>query len=453
MASNEKRESRINRERGRWLHDVERRKRRNYLKRATTQTAPNYRESEHFGYRSASLGLMSSCYQQSLPHDSVVAGQMAAPRVFSLHHNPTETILFIQRIARYAKQSRKRLRLFIDLGRVEEMDLAADSLLAIILKEIKHEWFNTGQASIRGRFPRSAELRREMEEVGAVRVLQTDPGRDNVELSFRQDVKVYRHRETGIEIERTYDAPATIEKVTQQFADHVNGCLGTINRELNETGRGNLCNYIGELLSNAQEHAGITDWTIIGYLDAQNKVFKVAVINFGRSIEQTFLPVDRASYTWEQVGKYLERHESNAAKKIGATRGTLITLGALQGKVSSKNITAESTRGHGTVAMIEFFQRIHAQCVGEGSLQAEMALISGDCYISFDGRYSMKFDQRTQRDVIAFNSTNDLMRLPDGRVVKSMPGVTFPGTVITIGFPLTDKLQIREVDRGQATTN
>lgn len=440
-----KRTIRLVQSRRRWLHDLKRKEKKEDALARALMSAPDFREEIRRGYQSAPLRLMAAKCSETLPSDAVVAGKMVAPRIFSLHENPQETLRTIFRIAKYAQSQRSQLRVSIDLGGVKKMDLAADSLLGIVLKEIKNECFGVRRAVIRGSYPRSEELRTEMTEVGTVKVLMSRPGQDNVELSFNEDIRVYRHRETGTEITRTYDASATVETVTGEFANHVNRCLNTIGLELNEIGLKNLCKYIGELLANAQEHAGITDWTIIGYLDTKSKVFKFSVINFGKSIEDTFTDLDPDSYTWKQIESYVYRHQNSALRKFGMRRGSLITVAALQGKVSSKNFTNENTRGQGTVAMIEFFQNIYDHCKGEGAVPAEMTLISGSTHISFDGRYRIS-QVASNRELIAFNANNDMNELPDGKVVRSMPGVSFPGTIITINFPLTERLQIREVE-------
>lgn len=432
--------------RSKWLHDVEREKKKAERRRVEQARYLKKPQGLRERYRSIPLRLMAERCAEQLSSDAVKAGRFQAPKNFSLHHNPQETLREIFKIAKYAKSSRPVLRINVDLRRVTQMDLAADSLLAIVLKEIKNECFNVRRSSIRGTYPSSSELQRELQEIGTIKVLMADPGRDNIEISLNEDVKVFRYRQTGSEIIRTLDASDTVESVTEKFANHVNRCLGTIGYELTEMGRRNLCDYVGEVLTNAQEHAGIKDWTIVGYLDVDAKIFKTAVINFGKSYEDTFVDLEEDSYAWCQVKGYLQRHADTAQKKYGLSKGSLLTVAALQGKVSSKNLSSADTRGQGTVAMIEFFQRIHDVCSGHNRFPTEMAVISGSTHITFDGLYRLKKDDRTGRDVIAFNGENDLRKLPDGKVVKTMPGVHFPGTIISINFPLTPKLQIREIE-------
>ncbi|WP_159097457.1 hypothetical protein [Stenotrophomonas sp. SAU14A_NAIMI4_5] len=428
----------------RWIHDVERRRKRRVVK-AKINNQEKDAENKSKRYRSKPLGLMAGKSHEVLVRDSVIAGKVIVPRSFSVHHNPRDTLLSIFRIAKYARQNKGSLRVNIDLSRVTEMDLAADSLLAIVLKEIKNESFGLRKVSIRGSFPRQQELQREMEEVGTVKVLMSDRGKDNVEFSLKGDVKVFRHRQASLEPTRTIDASDSVEAVTEKFSDHVNNCLNTINKELTANGRRNLCDYVGELLTNAQDHAGMTDWTIVGYLDVATKLFKVVVVNFGSSIEETFTALEDG-YTRDQVYGYVQRHKDAAFRKYRMREGALYTVAALQGKVSSKNFDESGTRGQGTIAMMEFFQRISDACSDEGTGDPEMVLVSGDTHIRFHRKYKMKKDEATGREIIAFNKENSTSELPDGELVRTMVGASFPGTLISINFPLSGKLQIREIE-------
>ncbi|AWH48096.1 hypothetical protein C1925_02420 [Stenotrophomonas sp. SAU14A_NAIMI4_5] len=96
--------------------------------------------------------------------------------------------------------------------------------------------------------------------------------------------------------------------------------------------------------------------------------------------------------------------------------------------------------------MMEFFQRISDACSDEGTGDPEMVLVSGDTHIRFHRKYKMKKDEATGREIIAFNKENSTSELPDGELVRTMVGASFPGTLISINFPLSGKLQIREIE-------
>jgi hypothetical protein len=64
-----------------------------------------------------------------------------------------------------------------------------------------------------------------------------------------------------------------------------------------------------------------------------------------------------------------------------------------------------------------------------------MAILSGKTHILFDGTYQMAPDA-SGRNVIAFNAQNDLSSKPDPKYVRNLGGDGFPGTVISIRFPM-----------------
>ena len=214
-------------------------------------------------------------------------------------------------------------------------------------------------------------------------------------------------------------------------------CLKRVKRRLKPAGRMNLANYVAEILNNAEEHAGLVDWTIQGYLDTSLVVpiCEIALFNFGRSFADTFRDLPRDSYTWTQIGRYIEIHRTARLFRRNWQEEDLLTVVALQPHVSSKNTIETDTRGHGTVELIDFFQRVHQECTKQNA-GAEMGIVSGSTYIRFDGRYKLQ-DGGEGRRVIAFNADNSLMQQPDPKYVRSLGQVRFPDTIISIRFPLT----------------
>ncbi len=228
-------------------------------------------------------------------------------------------------------------------------------------------------------------------------------------------------------------------KVTQQFSDHINQCLRRVNKkQLKEQARHRLCAYISEIIDNAEEHGQMGDWSIQGYLDTSLDVptCEIVIFNFGSTISSTFGALPDTSYTYEQVQRYIKLHQKGNLFNRGWAKDDLYTLVALQGSVSTKNHTRDDTRGNGTVDLITFFQRIHQECVkdAEGA-SARMVLASGSTSILFDGSYDMRPNAEGV-NIIAFNKENDLEKKPDATYVRSMVGVTFPGAVISVKFPL-----------------
>jgi hypothetical protein len=65
-----------------------------------------------------------------------------------------------------------------------------------------------------------------------------------------------------------------------------------------------------------------------------------------------------------------------------------------------------------------------------------MAIVSGGTYILFDGTHRMR-ETEGKGKTIAFNKSNDLYLKPDEDYVKPLRGLHFPGTIISIRFPLS----------------
>lgn len=200
-----------------------------------------------------------------------------------------------------------------------------------------------------------------------------------------------------------------------------------------------MSKYTGEILNNAQDHSGHDEAIITGYLDNSNSTHlcEIAIFNFGKTIADTFREMPGTSYTHEEIDGYIKEHQKWSLFGSDWTKDNLLTVVALQGHISSKNLRKDQDRGQGTVDLIEFFQRMHKQCIDveQSNSMTEMAILSGSTHIYFDGSYTMREDSNG-RKVIAFNHTNDLHQKPDSKYVKNLHDLFFPGTVISIRFPM-----------------
>ena len=154
------------------------------------------------------------------------------------------------------------------------------------------------------------------------------------ERRCRHYVRVFRPRHPD---DKTEQANAA-----EKFANHVNKCLAREGRALTETARALLCSYVVEIIDNAENHAGMVDWTIQGYLDAacESPECEIVILNFGKSIAETLQELSIDSYTWRQIGGYLDRHRQCGWFSSGWREEDLLTLIALQASVSRKNTSA-----------------------------------------------------------------------------------------------------------------
>lgn len=395
-------------------------------------------QDERFGESSKVLLLISQL-KFAIPKESKGRVKYKAPKIFSIMENPQGVLDSIKSFATELLQHQKLRRVFVDLSDVEVYDLGANSLLDILIEEASYKATRTGRR-IRwsGAYPRDPSLRRFVKSMGVIKKLQVS--------------HEYPHPEEADKV-NTYDARcknyvratrlSEVDKknrVTTQFADHINSCLKRVNRKLTQSAQSYLCKYVSEILDNAEEHANMFDWTIQGYLDTHKKDWEIEIVilNFGRTIAESLEALEPTHYCRKKIQPYLDAHQKHGFFNFGGwNRKSLLTLIALQGGVSSKNESDSLIRGIGTVELITFFQIMceHLKKEANNALPAKMTLISGETEIIFDNLYKM-IKNKDDISVIAFNSENDLYKPPDPTYVKEIKGASFPGTVLSIKFHL-----------------
>lgn len=414
----------------------ERRKHREW--RARRQV--NDREAVDASYGDSSKILNLVADQHPVPSERFAKkGRVTfvAPANFSLLENPVGCLEALKKLAAELKIPRVR-RVHIDLGGVTAFDVGANGLLDVLVDEV--DWkARRSKRKIRwtGRYPANQALRRLVKALGVIKKLGVEHEYPEAQVAakleaFEDRCRHYVRAVRPSETERK-------ARVTQRFADHLSECLARIGRSFTPEARHLLCSYVTEVLDNAEEHSGLFDWSVQGYLDTHKLpwVCEIVIFNFGNSIAKTFQNLPVLSYTRKMVEPYLVAHQRKGFFRQGWSHEDLFTLIALQQSVSTKNRSNLDTRGNGTVDLIRFFQRLCLECRADGTeLKPKMALISGTTRILFDGTYEMK-KNGVGLGVIAFNQANDLLLAPDPAYVTSISSVTFPGTVLSIKFPLS----------------
>lgn len=203
-----------------------------------------------------------------------------------------------------------------------------------------------------------------------------------------------------------------------------------------------------ETLDNVNAHVG-SDWWVCA--DAQVRegappVVQIAVFNFGSSIYETMLRVPAASDVAHQIDWLVAEHQRRG--QFGETwcRENLVTLFALQDAVTSRG----EPGGKGTRNVIAGFEYL-ASAVG-AMQEVQLGWTSGRTQVLLDGRYrmgpsSVDFRQRGSglRD-LALNPGNDLREAPDPTAVRNLP-VPFPGTLLSLRFPVSPEYLTYEVGR------
>jgi len=388
-----------------------------------------------FGDSSRIVRMLADAYRQDVKPDRRET-IIRVPEVFSIIEDPVTALNVILGFAKTTRLFRLR-RVQFDQSRLKTYDLAASSLLDMVASEMKLEARQRGMLlRFAGKYPTDPSVKRFIKSLGIVAHL--DIRHEIADRSEQQGIRVFERRK------RHYDAPKDVaeadvkSRAASGFVDHINDCLSNIGRQLTRDSRQILCAYIGEILGNAEEHAGFVDWTIVGYLDSTlpQPVCEIAIFNFGASIFQTMNALERTSYTWKQIQPFLWMHEAPKAFGKQWRARDLLTLIAMQGHVSTKNLTEEDTRGQGTIDLIEFFQRMCEECAADGLANAKMCILSGSTFLLFDGKYRLR-EVAGHGKVIAFNAENSLDKRPDPKYVRSLGALEFPGTIISIRFPLS----------------
>lgn len=391
-------------------------------------------ERNAFGDKSLILGLLSKDVALKSQNKKGRV-KFKAPEKFSIFENPTEVLKSISMLATEIQQPRVR-DIHLDMSLMQSYDLAANGLLDVIVEEFTTKAKQTGRRiKWSGKYPTTNALRRFVQALGVIKRLKIFHEYPNPEVASKLETFEHRckHYVRAVRLNDTDEK----SRITQRFVAHVNACLERIAKTLTSDAKNVLAKYIGEVIDNAEEHSGMYDWTIQGYLDTQSDdwICEICIFNFGKTIAATLDGLPLESFARQYVQPYLDAHEKQGLFSTGWHRDRLLTIIALQLGVSSKKLDdGVNTRGFGTHDLISFFMKVQKECSENGRFDgAVMNLISGNTLIKFDGKYQMRDGK------IAFNHTNDLHSLPDSNYVSELKGVSFPGTILSIKYPLTIK--------------
>ncbi|KVZ41814.1 hypothetical protein WL18_19240 [Burkholderia ubonensis] len=382
--------------------------------------------------------------------------RVRVPQRFSIIDNP-ETVLDLLTAFAHGVHVQKIQKVLFDHRDLKECDLAANSLLDVVATERNAELkWRRAKRKLRvvGFYPTNPGVKRFIKATGIIKHMEI--AHEALSHDETKTMRVFEARN------KSYFSPTDgskadyKDKQQARFVDHIQGCLRDHGYELSALGMQTLGAYLGEILANAEDHAEYLDWTVQGYLDNTLAVpmCEIAIFNFGRSIAESMQSVSKEGYTWNQIRPYLDMHAQRRLFGASWREEDLLTVIALQSHVSRLNTSEQTTRGQGTVELIEFFQRINDFCNGATG-HARMAIVSGGTYILFDGTYRMIAPSADAGKIIAFNETNDLNERPDPKFVKSLGEHRFPGTIISIKFPLSlaGSSLVEEVTNGSANDN
>ena len=414
------------------------------LKRQHTHEQENKKDKEdkrkagnrRVKYKSKSLNLLNDKLLaksiKSKPYRDI-----NVPTVFSIIDNPKETLKLIKQVATYSRIGVKVKGLSINHFNTKSIDIAAESVLGLTIKEMDREIkSHNRKLKITGHYPKDPYIKRFIKAVGIIKNLEIK--HEYLSKEEEQDLKIFNMRNSQFQQKDNIDQSDYKEKTVTEFVDYINSCLVVNGRELTLDAISLLADYTGEIIGNVEDHTDLNDWSIVGYLDNNHKAHscEITIFNFGNTMSSTLknLPID--NYTKKIITPYIDLHSKSGWFSEDWNEDDLLTLIALQGDISSKNTNKDMDRGQGTVEMIEFFQQMHKECIKADKSCARMAILSGSTHILFDGTYDMSLSNN--RKIIAFNKDNDLNNMPDKKYVTNLNNIFFPGTIISIRFPLLD---------------
>lgn len=355
---------------------------------------------------------------------------LQVPSVFSFVHNATETVDFLLRVAAVARnRDVRRVRLWH--RDCQQIGLGAEGMLGLLVQTMDQQGKH-----IRGVVPSDPEMRRLVWAIGSPRFLGVAQiGDDEIREG---KLRVLRHRSTLLEGFTDIRSADPKGKAIAKILAHLDACLIGHGTTLTPETQMLLVRYLGEIIGNAEEHAGIVDWTVMSYLDNMISgvhICELSIFNFGNTIAETFTNLPAADPGRVEIEAYVSHHETAGFFKPHWNEMDLRTAVAMQGHISCKK-AQDPTRGNGTVEAISVFQELSTASFGEyKGPPVTMSIVSGSTQILLDGTYPMKKDH-TGRSVIAFNTTNDLRLPPDAKYVRNLGGLHLPATVISIRFPL-----------------
>jgi len=223
-----------------------------------------------------------------------------------------------------------------------------------------------------------------------------------------------------------------------KIVDYIQRALKITGRILSANTETELYKVIGEIMSNAEEHATMPNRYAIGYFqknhDYKNNedygIFNFSIFNFGDTIYQSFKsPNCMNKGVLAQMQKLSEDYTSNKwFLPAEFEEETLWTLYALQEGVTSK----EKQRGNGSIQYLDNFFKLKGDSDTDNI--SKLVIVSGNTRILFDGTYKI-FEKETKPGgkrfkMVTFNKEKDIRHKPDKKFVTFAP-YFFPGTLIS----------------------
>lgn len=367
-------------------------------------------------------------------------GRVKIPVNFSVTDNPRESYETLQRIIS-SLLLEKYDSLVLDYNECHNVELGTQVLQDIILKDFTDfkNWLWRNNRGLLQHFTRSFRAEHIYDEsVSKMSFSVGSPVNLNIRELDYDDVeksKLRIHDEaTFTKLKRTSEEETELEITS--LGEYVVNSLLKVDRELTDDEIESLYDVIGEALVNADDHSTTKYRFSIGYFEKKKingvevGVFKLAIMNLGRTIYQKFhdpdCPNKKHVERMKQLSDKYTQKQWLMPKKF--EEETLWTLYALQDGVTSK----KAKRGSGTISIIQSFFKIKGN--DESDNLSRMMLVSGSTCINFDGTYKIQKKQDENGEpmsVMTFNKSGNIEDKPDNKYVYCNDSF-FPGTLLSV---------------------
>ncbi|HTN37300.1 MAG TPA: hypothetical protein VL053_09510 [Arachidicoccus sp.] len=375
--------------------------------------------------------------RQNIPENN---GNFKVPKEFSIVESPKKSYDFIKNVIG-ALITQKYSRITIDYAECTHLDLGAQVFFDIILKDVI-KFFN-----------RCRQYKRTAPKVNGIKGINVID--KNVQKLLFSVGSPVIHNKNSIKFpdiipyklcihDREVNGnPVRIREQkdldTTYLVDYVINCLKSLNRTLTPDKLDDLSTVIGEILINAEEHSTTKHRFSIGYFHEIKEngihygVFRLAILNFGKSIYEKFK--DPFCPNKDVVQKMKDLSNQYTRKKFFTFKTfeeeTLWTLYALQEGVTSIAPDRYIKRGNGSIQFIESFFNIKGNRKEKDNF-SKLSILSGNTSIIFDGTYNI-VSNVIEDDVfkyMTFNSSGNIEDKPNSKYVKFVDDY-FPGTIIS----------------------
>jgi len=362
------------------------------------------------------------------------------PDIFSLTNDvesTKSTFSFIVKLF-YALYNDHCHTILLDYSKCEHIDLDAQVLMDVVLKEMFNHNNKKKSMGIRVYLKILRPINYEKEHIEKILFsIGSFKIHNNLERKY-QDILPF-HLKVGKKagfIGGAKEQSSQKEVHTTELIDYVIDSLRLMHREIRPESRSHLCQVVGEVLINAEEHGTTDKWYSIGFFydnqDEKNHfgTFNLVIFNIGSTIYEKFkdpaCPTKHIVIRMDELsGKYTK---NGFFKKAVFVEETLWTLYALQEGVTTK--VNYKKRGNGCIRFINSFLELK----GIGQFKddiSKMTILSGNTKITFDGSYALtdKAKGDSKFRVMTFNKSGDIENQPDENFVSFTENY-FPGTMI-----------------------